>query len=62
MDAATANAIGFWLWLCVMTIIAHKQYMAGHDTWLFGHKTDEEKRIRDAILAKMERSAKEPTK
>ena len=51
---------GFWIFLAVMVYIAHVQYMAGHDTWVFGHKTAEEKELQRAAIdkAKMEAKAK----
>lgn len=45
------GVVGLWLW------ISHKQYMAGHDTGLFGHKTDAEKRILEATVRLLEREA-----
>lgn len=35
----------------------HKQYMAGHDAFFFEHKTDEEKRIRNAQIKILEKEA-----
>lgn len=44
--------ISLVIWVC------HLQYLQGHDTFLFGHKTPEEKRIREATIKKLEAEAK----
>ena len=44
----TGNAT-FWVFFAVFWYCDHKQYMAGHDTWLFTHKTEAEKKIRDRL-------------
>ncbi len=41
--------------------IAHLQYMAGHDTPFFSHKTPEEKRIQEAQIKLLEKYS-EPEK
>jgi len=39
----------FWIFISVVWYCDHKQYLAGHDTFFFTHKTDAEKKIRDNI-------------
>lgn len=41
----------------VMIYVLHQQYMAGHDAFLFSHKTDEEIRIREAQVSYQENHA-----
>lgn len=48
--------VGLWVW------VAHQQYLAGHSSALFEHKTPEEKRLREAAIRKAEREAGIPTK
>lgn len=40
-------------WVIVMSWAAHKQYMLGHNTWLFSHTTEEEKALREIKLEKL---------
>lgn len=42
--------IGVLLWIIVMSWAAHQQYMIGHDTWLFAHKTKLEKTLQERKL------------
>lgn len=44
----------FWLAVCLFIWVQHTQYMAGHETILFVHKTPEEVRIREAQVRKVE--------
>lgn len=50
----------FWLVFAFALWIQHVQYMAGHETMFFVHKTPEEKRIREALIKQLE--AGEPRK
>jgi len=43
------TGLGFWIFMATLVYVSHKQYMAGHDTFFFTHKTDAEKAIRDKI-------------
>ena len=61
------NAIGealpwvaFWAVIGLLVWVSHVQYMAGHDSLLFAHKTPEELRIREAVVKKLERAASQP--
>ena len=36
---------GFWIFMAVYAYCEHNQYMAGHETMLWKHKTTEEKAI-----------------
>ena len=47
----------FWAFLALFFWIEHTQYMAGHETIIFVHKTPEEKRIQGAMIKKLEREA-----
>jgi len=48
-------AIGIVFAVCIWC--DHQQYMAGHDAFFFHHKTDAEKRIRNAQIAILEKEA-----
>jgi hypothetical protein len=50
--------VAFWLTVCVFVVCEHLQYTAGHNTFLWGYKTPEEKRIQEAIITKLEAEAK----
>lgn len=41
---------GFWIFLSVFWICETVMYLKGHDTFLFTHKTDAEKKARDKAL------------
>lgn len=41
--------LGFWLFMSVVWYCDYRMYMAGHDTFFFSHKTEQEKAIRDRI-------------
>ncbi len=45
---------GFWIFLSVFFYVEHRVYLAGHNTLFFHHKTDEEKRIREAQIKLLE--------
>lgn len=51
------NGLG-WLGFCIVIVVFiyvnHKQYMAGHDNYIFEHKTEDEKRIREAQICILE--------
>ena len=49
--------LGFWAFMAVLVWVEHTQYMHGHDTLFFGHKTPEELRIREAVIRKLELEA-----
>lgn len=51
--------VAFWVVIGLLVWVSYLQYMAGHDTFLFEHKTDEEKRLREAVLRKAEREAEQ---
>lgn len=42
--------LGFWIFLSVLWICETQMYLRGHDTFLFTHKTKEEKKIRDRAV------------
>jgi hypothetical protein len=44
----------FWIFLAVWIYCSHTQYMAGHETTFFHHKTPEEIRIREAVIKRLE--------
>lgn len=50
-----------WLGICIVIAVFiyvnHKQYMAGHDNYIFEHKTEDEKRIREAQIRILEQQA-----
>ena len=46
--------LGFFLVIAVFIYVNHKQYMAGHDNYIFEHKTEDEKRIREAQICILE--------
>lgn len=48
---------GFFFFMAVCVYCDHQQYLAGHDSYFFEHKTDEEKRIRNAQIAILEKEA-----
>lgn len=50
--------MAFWLFLAVDTWAEHTQYMAGHETLLFRHRTPEEIRIREATVERLEAQAR----
>lgn len=52
--------VAFWLVIGVLVWTQHLQYMAGHNTSLFSHKTPEEKRIREAVIKILENEARVP--
>jgi len=54
--------IAFWAVVGLFVWVSHQQYMAGHDTGLFDHKTPEEIRIREATVQKLEAEAKKAAK
>lgn len=49
--------VAFWLVVALFVYIEHKHYIAGHDTLLWEHKTEEEKRLQYAAVLKAEREA-----
>lgn len=49
--------LGFWIFAAVFLYVEHTQYMNGHETTIYTHKTPEEKRIREAIVKKLENEA-----
>lgn len=49
--------LGFFLVIAVFIYVNHKQYMAGHDNYIFEHKTEDEKRIREAQIRILEQQA-----
>ena len=49
--------IFFWLFANLFLWVQHTQYMAGHETSLFVHRTPAELRIRDALVMKAEAEA-----
>lgn len=51
-------AVAFWVVVGLFVWLNHVQYMAGHDTAIFTHKTPEEIRIREAVIKKLEAEAK----
>lgn len=48
--------VAMWAVLGLFVWCSHVQYMAGHETGLFEHKTPEEIRIREATIKKLEQS------
>ena len=44
--------LGFYIFLSVFWICETWMYVKGHDTFLFKHKTDEEKKLRQNELDK----------
>ncbi len=50
----------FWIFMAVYAWASHTQYLAGHETMFWGHKTPEEIRIREATVKKLELEAKGP--
>jgi hypothetical protein len=50
---ALPSVVG-WLVFALFLWTQHVQYLAGHETIFFVHKTPEEKRIREALVKKME--------
>ncbi len=54
--------VAFWLVVAVCVYVSHVQYMAGHDTAFFFHKTPEEQRLREAAIRKAEKEASVETK
>ena len=51
------GAIGFFAFFCTLLWASHKQYLLGHDNFFFRHRTDEEKRIREAQIRILEQQA-----
>lgn len=49
--------IGFCIVIAVFIYVNHLQYMEGHDTYIFSHKTTEEKRILEAQTRIIENQA-----
>lgn len=49
--------VSFWAVVGLFLWINHKQYMAGHETEIFRHKTPEELRLREAAVRKAELEA-----
>lgn len=49
--------LGFWAFMCILVWTNHTQYIQGHNTLFFGHKTPEKLRIREAVIRKLEREA-----
>ena len=47
----------FWLVFAFFLWLQHVQYMAGHETTIFAHKTQEEIRIREATVKILEAKA-----
>lgn len=41
---------GFWIFMSVFLVVSHRQYMKGHCNFLFEHKTDFEKDMRDLLI------------
>lgn len=52
------TGFGIMIFLAIVFYIAHVQYMAGHDTWLFSHKTEQEKELQKAAIEKAKMEAK----
>ena len=46
--------LGFCIVIAVFLYVNHTQYMAGHDNYIFKHKTEDEKRIREAQIQILE--------
>ena len=46
--------LGFFIVIAVFIYVNHKQYMAGHNNFIFEHKTEDEKRIREAQICILE--------
>ena len=49
--------LGFCLVIAAFIYVNHKQYMAGHNNYIFEHKTEDEKRIREAQIRILEQQA-----
>lgn len=56
--AEALPAIAFWCCVALWIWVSHVQYMAGHESSLFEHKTSEEIRIREATIQILEAKAK----
>lgn len=50
----------FWVAVCLFIWVEHTQYLAGHETTIFQHKTDTEKRILEAQVRNIEIEATQP--
>lgn len=50
--------IAFAIVFATMYVVDAWVYLRGHNTFFFVHKTEEEKRIREAVIQKLEREAK----
>ena len=49
--------LGFCIVIAVFIYVNHKQYMAGHNSHIFEHKSEDEKRIREAHIRILEQQA-----
>lgn len=58
MNSLSLGFFGFWIFCAVYLYVDHIQYLKGHDTLFFSHKTPEEERIRGAQIKYMEAEAK----
>jgi hypothetical protein len=52
--ASALPYVAFWAFMAWFVYLEHQQYMAGHETWLWTHKTPEEKRLQQAAVMKAE--------
>ena len=59
--AAALPWLAFWGVIALCVWVAHVQFMAGYDTWLFEHKTEAEQRLRAAAIRRAEQHPQEPT-
>lgn len=57
MSDFSALLIALAIFGAVYVYVEHLQYMAGHNTIFFAHKTEEEKRIREAQIKYQEAQA-----
>lgn len=58
MNSLSLGFFGFWIFCAVYLYVDHIQYLKGHDTLFFSHKTPEEECIREAQIKYMEAEAK----
>lgn len=57
MQDINLQGLEAFVFLIFVIWIAHKQYIKGHDTLFFEHKSPEEKRIREAQIKILEHEA-----
>lgn len=52
---------GFWIFMAVLVVVDAWLYSKGHSCFIYDHKSDHEKRLREAAVAMAERTAHQPT-